>query len=89
MEATRHLVHQVSEEQEDVLASIRLVQGDPELEDRLFARLVDLLVEGLFLDLRRKYADGELEAGELTKELAALALECRTAGLLPLPRRTP
>ena len=89
MEATRHLAHQVSEEQDDVLASIQLVQGDPALEDRLFARLVDLLVEGLFLDLRRQYADGELDAGGLTKELAELALACRSAELLPLPRRTP
>ena len=89
MEATRHLATQVSEEQDDVLASIVLVQGDTELEDRLFERLVDLLVESLFLDLRRQYSDGELDTSGLTTGLAALALECRTAGLLPLPRRTP
>jgi hypothetical protein len=85
MDRTDRLARQVADEQDDVLASILLVEGDAALEDRLFARLVDLLVEGLFLDLRARYAQDGLDAGGLTRELAALAMACRTAGLLPLP----
>jgi hypothetical protein len=85
MDRTDRVARQVSEEQADVLESILLVDGDAALEDRLFARLVDLLVEGLFLDLRARYARGDLDAGALTRELASLAMACRSAGLLPLP----
>jgi hypothetical protein len=45
------LVQRVSQEQDDILER-PLVRGDDLLEARLFEQLVDLLVEGLFLDLR-------------------------------------
>jgi hypothetical protein len=84
---TERLQRQVSDEQDDVLASLHLVQGDHDLEDRLFARLVDLLVEGLFLDLRQQHAAGDLDGRALTREMADLARACHHAGLLPLPAR--
>jgi hypothetical protein len=77
----------VAREQDDVLETIQLVGGDEPLRDRLFDRLVDLLVEGVFLQLRREYLDGELDRERYVEELAALADQCRTAGLLPLPLR--
>jgi hypothetical protein len=83
------LVHQVAEEQDDVLASLQLVRGDAVLEERLYGRLVDLLVEGLFLALREDHRDGALERQAYLAELGRLADRCRTAGLLPLATPEP
>ena len=80
-------MHRVGHEQDDVLGTLQLVRGDELLEDRLFDQLVDLLVEGLFLDLRHQYMAGELEREAYVDELATLADRCRSAGLLPLSRR--
>jgi hypothetical protein len=85
--AHERLVHRVDAEQDDVLATIQLVQGDEQLETRLYEQLVDLLVEGMFLELRRRYLSGDLRREEYVDELAALADLCRGAGLLPLPAR--
>jgi hypothetical protein len=85
--STDHLLRRVSAEQDDVLASLSLVRGEHDLEDRLFSRLVDLLVESVFLDLRRQYAHGDVDPERLTHETAVLARACHAAGLLPLARR--
>jgi hypothetical protein len=82
-----HLARQVAAEQDDVLSTLPLVWGAPELEDRLFGRLVDLLVEGLFLELRGRHASGELDTRQLTEEVASLATQCHLAGLRPFPGR--
>ena len=81
------LVERVGQEQDDILATLQLVRGDDLLEARLFEQLVDLLVEGLFLDLRQRYLEGSVERDEYVEELAGLADLCRDAGLLPLPSR--
>jgi hypothetical protein len=81
------LLHRVSIEQDDVLATLQLVQGDELLEGRLFEQLVDLLVEGMFLELRQRYLAGDLERDAYVVELGTLAELCRSAGLLPLPGR--
>jgi hypothetical protein len=44
-------------------------------------------VEQLFLDLRRRHLDGDLDRDEYVAELGVLAHQCRAAGLLPLPGR--
>ncbi len=85
--AHQRLVHRVEAEQDDVLATLQLVQGDAALEGRLFAQLVDLLVEGMFLDLRQRYLDGQMEREVYVDELSTLADLCRRPGLLPLPTR--
>ncbi len=87
MDAHQRLVSRVADEQDDILSTIQLVSGDPVLEDRLFDQLVDLLVEGMFLDLREDYLEGDLERDQYVEFLAGLADSCRTAGLLPLPTR--
>lgn len=87
MDAHARLVNRVAGEQDDVLSTIQLVDGDPELQDRLFEQLVDLLVEGMFLDLRREYLAGDMDREEYVTALAGLADRCRNAGLLPLPSR--
>jgi len=81
------LVRRVWDEQDDILATVPLVQGDATLEDRLFHQLVDLLVEGIFLELRQRYTSGALERSEYLAELGELAELCRDAGLLPLSGR--
>jgi hypothetical protein len=80
-------MNRVAAEQDDVLCTLRVCEHDEELSDRLWCQLVDLLVEGLFLDLRRAYLAGELHRDEYVEELTAIAERCRTLGLLPLPAR--
>ena len=80
-------MQRVGQEQDDILGTLQLVRGDDLLEARLFEQLVDLLVEGLFLDLRQRYLEGDVEREEYVEELAGLADLCRDAGLLPLPSR--
>src|SRR3546814_9314991 len=89
MDAHERLVTRVADEQDDILGTIQLIDGDEQLQDRLFEQLVDLLVEGLFLDLREQYIDGSLGRDAYVAELAALAERCRSMGLLPLPSRHP
>jgi hypothetical protein len=81
------LVSQVAQEQDDVLGTLQLVRGNEVLEDRLYEQLVDLLVEGLFLDLRKRHLDGDLGGDQYIAELAGLSAHCREFGLLPLPTR--
>ena len=80
-------MQRVGREQDDVLGTLQLVRGDELLEDRLFEQLVDLLVEGIFLDLRQRYLEGAVDRELYVEELAGLADLCRDAGLLPLPTR--
>ena len=87
MDAHDRLVQRVDQELDDVLGTLQLVQGDDLLEAHLFEQLVDLLVEGLFLDLRQRYLEGSVAREAYVDELAGLADLCREAGLLPLPTR--
>lgn len=80
-------MQRIEAEQDDVLATLQLVRGDDVLEGRLYEQLVDLLVEGMFVELRQQHLDGELPREEYVDELSALADLCRGAGLLPLPSR--
>lgn len=84
VDATDRLASQIRRDQDDVLASIQVLGPDVDGFDRLFDRLVDLLIEGLFVDLRRRFALGELDRETFTEEVTALARDCRAAGLLPL-----
>jgi len=86
MDAHERLANRVADEQDDILGTIQLIEDD-ELEDRLYEQLVDLLVEGMFLDLREDYLDGAMARDEYVAELADLADRCRQVGLLPLPSR--
>ena len=87
MDAHARLVARVAEEQDDILGTIQLVDTDAELHDRLFDQLTDLLVEGMFLDLREEYLSGDLDRESYVDALADLADRCRRVGLLPLPSR--
>ncbi len=87
MNADERLVREVGEELDDVLASLQLVRGDNLLEDRLFGQLVDLLVEGMFLDLSQQFRSGDQGREAYIAELGALVEMCRVAGLLPLRGR--
>lgn len=87
MDAHDRIMHRVSQEQDDILGTLQLVQGDEVLETRLFDQLVDLLVEQMFLELRQRHLDGDLARDPYIAELADLAERCRSAGLLPLSTR--
>ena len=77
----------MGQEEDDLLGTIQLVRDDDELIHRLFDQLVDLLVEGMFLELRQQYLAGHLNRASYVEELSDLAAQCRRAGLLPLPSR--
>jgi len=80
-------MQRIDAEQDDVLATLQLVRGDDALESRMYEQLVDLLVEGMFVELRQQHLDGDLPREEYVDQLSALADLCRGAGLLPLPSR--
>lgn len=84
MNSNEQIVQEVWGDQDDVLASLPLVRGNRVLEGRLFDQLVDLLLEGMFLDLRQRFHDGHLGRDDYLAELGQLVELCRTAGLLPL-----
>jgi hypothetical protein len=88
VDAQNRLIERVGAEQDDVLCTIQLVEGDEALQGRLFDQLVDLLVEGMFLDLRRAYLAGDVDRDRYVEDLSALADQCRNVGLLPLPSRS-
>ena len=87
MDAHHRLQARVGQEEDDLLGTIQMVRDDDELARRLFDQLVDLLVEGMFLDLRQQYLAGALTRHAYVEELSELAAQCRRAGLLPLPSR--
>ena len=78
------LGERVDRDTDEVLATLLLVADDEELARRVADQLVDLLVESLFLDLRRRLSAGELDRASFSDEVARLASQCREAGLLPL-----
>lgn len=88
VDAQSRLIERVGAEQDDVLCTIQLVSNDDALQRRLFDQLVDLLVEGMFLDLRQAYLVGDVDRDRYVEDLSGLADQCRTVGLLPLPTRT-
>jgi hypothetical protein len=87
VEEHQRLIERVTSEQDELLCTIQLVDGDEELERRLFDQLVDLLVESIFLDLRTDFLAGAIDRDAYVDELANLADRCRQVGLLPLPSR--
>jgi hypothetical protein len=79
---TREVARRVAAETQDVLATISFVRENPPLTERLFDQLVDLLLEGVLVDLREQLSSGLLTATEYASELTTLAAQCRTVGLL-------
>ena len=76
------MARRVASDTDDVLATIPLVSGNNHLTDHLFDQLVDLLLEGMLIDLRRQMNEGFLSSTDYGEELAVLAAQCRAAGLL-------
>lgn len=79
---TTELARRVAEDTDDVLATLPLVRENADLVGHLFHQLVDLLLEGILLDLRNDLVDGRLTAGQYAVELARLATQARAVGLL-------
>ena len=87
MHADEQLAREVWEEQDDVLASIQLVRGNRVLEDRLFEQLVDLLIEGMFVELRQAYLMGQMTRDDYVTHLGEVVDVLSRAELLPLRGR--
>jgi hypothetical protein len=79
---TTEVAKRVADDTADVLATIPLVAANQELTDHLFDQLVDLLLEGMLIDLRARLTAGDIDDDGYTQELAALAMQCRDVGLL-------
>ena len=73
---------EVATKLDDVLTTLPLAVSDPELTDRLFGQVVDLLVEGVVADLRRQLDEGTISARAYATELATFAGQARAVGLL-------
>ena len=69
-------------ETDDVLATLPLVAHNASLTDRLFTQLVELLLEGIVLEIRAAFEAGEIRVAEYGNQLAELAAQCRRVGLL-------
>lgn len=78
----RSLATDVDRELDDALSTLWLVRGNEQLSERLFDQVVDLLLERILLDLRTDLVAGKLTASTFATELARLADQCRTVGLL-------
>src|SRR3546814_11195028 len=88
MDAHERLVTRVADEQDDILGTIQLIDGDEQLQERLFEKPVDLLVEGMFLDLRASYTERTLGRDAYIVALADLAEGWRPGGA-PTPTPPP
>jgi hypothetical protein len=86
MESTE-VAKRVASDTDDVLATVPLVCGNQQLTDHLFSQLVDLLLEGILIELRSDLAEGRITASEYASTLSDLARQCRTVGLLQRARR--
>ena len=82
MDAHNRLATSVDQELDDVLCTLQLVGANESLQDHLFDDLVDLLVERLFVDLRARFAAGELSHPEYVSELSRLVASCSAVDLL-------
>jgi hypothetical protein len=83
MESPTDLAKRVDEDTDDVLATLPLVSASTAMVDRLYLQLVDLLLEGIVIDLRARLADGLIDSATFAEELAELARQCRAVGLVP------
>ena len=71
-------------EVDDLLWSIWLVHTNDAAVDGLFARLTEVFVEQLFLELRQQWVRGQLTRQQYDDATFELAGECLTVGFLPL-----
>jgi hypothetical protein len=76
------IARRISSDTDDVLATLPLVTGNTRLTARLFEQLVDLLLEGILVELRTNVLHGNLSATAYSDEVAELAAQCRRVGLL-------
>jgi len=76
------LLTDVDRELDDALSTLWLVRGNDQLSERLFDQITDLLLERILLDLRGELVAGRLTATTFASELARLADQCRSVGLL-------
>ena len=76
------LADDVDRELDDALSTLWLVRENPQLCERLFDQVTDLLLERILLGLRTDLVAGTITASEFANQLAKLADQCRHVGLL-------
>ena len=76
------LASDVDRELDDALSTLWLVRENPQLCERLFDQLTDLLLERILLGLRSDLVAGSITASDFANQLAKLADQCRHVGLL-------
>ena len=76
------LATDVDRELDDALSTLWLVRENPQLSERIFDQLTDLLLERILLGLRTDLVAGSITASDFANQLAKLADQCRHVGLL-------
>ena len=69
---------------DDLLWSIWLVHNNDVAVDGLFARLTEVFLERLFVDLRQQWVSGQLSRQQYDDAAFELAGQCLAVGFLPL-----
>ncbi len=77
-----HEIHeQVNKEIDDLLVTIYLVRDNAELVERLFAQLVNSLVELAFVETHLEFASGVIDLRVYQDETSTLNRQCQEMGL--------
>lgn len=77
-----HELHeQVNKEIDDLLVTIYLVRDNAELVERLFAQLVNNLVELAFVATHLEFATGVIDLRVYQEETSTLNRQCQEMGL--------
>lgn len=77
-----HEIHeQVNKEIDDLLVTIYLVRDNAELVERLFAQLVNSLVQLAFVETHLEFATGAIDLSVYQEETLTLSRQCQEMGL--------
>ncbi len=72
---------QVNQQIDDLFATIYLVRDNSELVERLFAQLVNNLVELAFLETHLEFEAGVIDLRSYQQEIKTLTNQCERMGL--------
>ena len=80
---TRSTAQEIDREVDALLMTLSVADDKSVVVRYIFDRLVELLVEQLFVDVRRRFMAGQLSRHEYVAELAQTIDQCRAVGLVP------
>ena len=72
----------LDKEMDEVLSLLPLVDSEPAVADKVFAELVDCLVEAVLHDVRVRHESGELTRPGYLTEICRVVVDLQQRGLL-------